>query len=107
MTFDGVPFIHAHGSIRYSTMGRRTCEWRAVAAARGATHARSGRYTLCSSMQRHFPDAVVPVLGMQHAGKDTTNALLERCIRDVRPPGARRAVVPCASRFCNVFCRWL
>ena len=44
-------------------------------------------------MQRHFPDAVVPVLGLQHAGKDTTRARLERCIRDVRPPGARCAVL--------------
>ena len=50
-------------------------------------------------MQRHFPDAVAPVLGLQHAGKDATRARLERCIRDVRPPGARRAVVSCALRF--------
>ena len=25
-------------------------------------------------MQRHFSDAVVPVLGLQHAGKDATRA---------------------------------
>ena len=44
-------------------------------------------------MQRHFSDAVAPVLGLQHAGKDATRARLERCIRDVRPPGARCAVL--------------
>ena len=74
-------------------MGRGTCKWLAAAAAREAAHARGGRYTLCSAIQRHFSDAVVPVLGLQHAGKDTTRARLERCIRDVRPPGARCAVL--------------
>ena len=42
-------------------------------------------------MQRHFTDAVVPVLGVQHADKDATRARLERCIADVRP-GMRAAV---------------
>ena len=77
-------------------MGRGTCEQSAAAtAALSAAHALPNRYTLCSALQRHFTNAVVPVLGLQHAGKDATRTRLERCIRDVRSRGADegRAVV--------------
>ena len=49
---------------------------------------RTIRYTLCTAMQRHFTDAVVPVLGLQSAAKDATRARLERCIIDVRHLGS-------------------
>ena len=41
-------------------------------------------YSLCSAMQRHYSDAVMPVLGLQHAAQDATRARLQRCIAHVR-----------------------
>ena len=41
-------------------------------------------YGLCAAMQRHYSDAVMPVLGLQHAAQDATRARLQRCIAHVR-----------------------
>jgi hypothetical protein len=31
-------------------------------------------YSLCAAMQRHYSEAVMPVLGLQHAAQDATRA---------------------------------
>ncbi len=41
------------------------------------------RYIVCSAMQRHYSDAVMPVLGLQHAAQDATRSRLQRCIANV------------------------
>ncbi len=74
---------------------------RCCCASQTCSHARAIRYTLCSAMQRHFTDAVVPVLGLQYAVKDATRARLERCIIAVRHRGC------CVCSYWFDFCRFV
>jgi hypothetical protein len=40
-------------------------------------------YSICTAVQRHFTDAVMPVLCLQGPENESKRSRLERCIREV------------------------
>ncbi len=78
-------------------MGRGTCEANQFLLVICRHPVRS--YSICTAVQRHFTDAVMPVLRLEGPENESKRSRLERCIREVShtrhfAPGSANNAVP-------------